>query len=192
MFIRIASNSDIDELVRIHKSTFDKIHFTMNFSNDLLSKYFSILIENMSYKLVAINEANTINGYLFADINPSSIVNGFRKNNLFGVLLVLLKNPRFIKEKLKEFLNINNNRRRKSDQLSIYLLASDPNLKGQGIASRLLEYFESEIINDGFKNYNLSVRLNNEPAIKFYLKHGFDEKSKNNQSIHFEKILQKN
>ena len=143
----------------------------------------------MSYKLVSVDKNDKINGYLFADNNPSIIIGKFMRLNLFSLFIVLIKNPKFIKEKFFEFIKYKNEDLTKDGQQSIYLIATDPNMKGQGIASRMLNYFEDVLKSSGLMDYSLNVRINNEKAINFYLMHGFKEKSKNKLSIHFEKTL---
>lgn len=189
MKIRQALLSDILELARIHKETFDDSHFTKFFPTKVLKKYFSTLIENMSYKMVSIDDHERINGYLFADSRPSIVINNFLKNNLYSVFTIIIKNPKFIKEKFVEFISQINKNELEINQLSIYLIASDQNMKGKGIATSLLNYFENELRNAGMKKYSLSVRLNNKAAIRFYSNHGFREMLKNEKSIKYEKIL---
>jgi len=187
--IREALFSDILELVRIHKETFDDSHFTKYFSTQVLMKYFTTLIENMPYKIVSIDDFQKVNGYLFAGYHPSEVIHNFLKNNSISAIIVLIKNPKFIKEKFVEFISRENKSETGINQLSIYLLASDQNMKGKGIATRMLNYFENEIRSAGIKKYSLSVRINNEAAIRFYLNHGFQEKLKNEKSIKYEKFL---
>jgi ribosomal protein S18 acetylase RimI-like enzyme len=187
--IRQALLSDILELARIHQETFDDSHFTKYFPTQLLKNYFSILIESMLYKIVSIDDQGKVNGYLFADFSPSIVINNFFKNNFYNVFIVIVKNPRFIKEKIVEFISRVNKDEAEINQLSIYLIASDQNMKGKGIATSMLKYFENELRISGIKKYSLSVRLNNESAIRFYSNYGFQEKFKNEKSIKFEMSL---
>ena len=45
--------------------------------------------------------------------------------------------------------------------------------RGQGIGSALMRAFTNECGLRGLSNVELEVRLSNKPAIKFYLKHGY-------------------
>lgn|SRR5574338_112786 len=176
-------------MILIHKATFDSAHFTKYFPNYLLAKYFTELINKMKFKFVCLDDNNKVNGYLFADHNPSKIVDDFRKKNVVSILIVLLLNPKFLKEKMYEFMYNKREEEKKTFQISLYLIATDPKYKGQGVASSILKFFEGELKDKGCESYFLFVRKENLPAIKFYTRYGFQEKSRDEKSIKFERIL---
>ena len=49
------------------------------------------------------------------------------------------------------------------------------NLRGKGLGSQLMHYIEAEAIKRGFSEITLGVEENNERAIIFYKKIGFQE-----------------
>lgn len=54
-------------------------------------------------------------------------------------------------------------------------IAVDPAARRRGIAARLLEAIFREAISRGGRFVSLEVRINNEPARRFYAKHGFQQ-----------------
>jgi ribosomal-protein-alanine N-acetyltransferase len=61
------------------------------------------------------------------------------------------------------------------DQLHILNLATDPTLRRQGLASKLLSRAAQEAFAWGIEEFTLEVRRSNKAAIGFYQKHGFRE-----------------
>lgn len=59
------------------------------------------------------------------------------------------------------------------DRVEIEYIAVDQNYRKHGIATSMLEYVENKY--DDIENITLEVRCSNEPAIKFYLKNGFNK-----------------
>ncbi len=187
MVISNAKIEDATTLALLHKQVFGKIHFTTSFSISLLTKYFENLIEKMEYGIV-IRDNGDVVGYLFASTNSGQIINNFLKTNFLKVFFYLLRNPRFIVEKIKEIFNkfsSKNNYTR--TELSLYLIAVDTSLGGRGIGKELIINFEELVKGNSEKSYTLSVRKNNQQAIDFYLKNNFIQIESNKKSIKFRK-----
>jgi len=64
---------------------------------------------------------------------------------------------------------------RVEDQIHINNLAVRPELRGQGLASRLLEAVMAESAATGADSATLEVRRSNTPALRLYAKAGFTE-----------------
>jgi len=189
----VISNAKIEEaksLAVIHKQVFGKIHFTTSFSICLLTKYFENLIEKMKYGIV-IKDNNDIVGYLFAASNSGQIINNFLnanflKVNLLKVFFYLLRNPRFIMEKIYELLKrFTTKKKQISNEVSLYLIAVDTRLGKRGLGQELTNHFEELVKSNNENSYTLSVRKNNQQAIDFYLKNNFIQIGKNEKSIKF-------
>ena len=56
----------------------------------------------------------------------------------------------------------------------ILMLSVSEKQRRQGIGSTLLNHFLKEIYTQGTKHVELEVKINNNQAIKFYQKHGFN------------------
>jgi ribosomal-protein-alanine N-acetyltransferase len=61
------------------------------------------------------------------------------------------------------------------DQIHINNLAVRPELRGQGLATRLLEAVMAEAGQMGVQSATLEVRRSNTPALRLYAKAGFNE-----------------
>jgi ribosomal protein S18 acetylase RimI-like enzyme len=189
--IREANISDSNELAHLHKESFGRDHFTTNFPLKLLNNYFEYLILHFPYKLIVTNNDGTIRGYLFAAKKINEQMNLFLKANLLRVFCSLISNPRFLTEKIKEFVSRFLIKGIESDnEISLYLIAIDQKFKGSGIGGELITHFEKELILKNEKSYNLSVRKGHDSAIGFYLKLNFIQIDENKTSIKFRKSLE--
>lgn len=187
MVISDAKIEDAKSLAVLHKLVFGKIHFTTNFSICLLTIYFENLITKMKYGIV-IKDNDDIVGYLFAGRNIGQIINNFLKANLLKVLFYLLRNPRFILEKIRElFSKFSSKNKNTRNELSLYLIAVDTRLGRRGIGKELIYHFEELGKRNDEKSYTLSVRKNNQQAIDFYLKNKYVQIEANEKSIKFRK-----
>ena len=189
MVISNAKIEDATTLALLHKQVFGKIHFTTSFSISLLTKYFENLIEKMEYGIV-IRDNGDVVGYLFASTNSGQIINNFLKTNFLKVFFYLLRNPRFIAEKILElFSKFSSKNNYTRTEISLYLIAVDTSLGGRGIGKELIYYFEELVKGNSEKSYTLSVRKNNQQAIDFYLKNKFVQIEANEKSIRFRKEI---
>ena len=185
MIIGNAKIEDAEDLALLHKQVFGEIHFTSSFSIGLLTKYFENLIVKMEYSIV-IKENEDIVGYLFAGSNSGQIINDFLKANLLKVFFYLLRNPRFIMEKIYELLKkFTPKKKQISNEVSLYLIAVDTRLGKRGLGQELTNHFEELVKSNNENSYTLSVRKNNQQAIDFYLKNNFIQIGKNEKSIKF-------
>ncbi len=185
MIISNAKIEDAKTLALLHKQVFGEIHFTSSFSIGLLTKYFENLIVKMEYSIV-IKENEDIVGYLFAGSNSGQIINDFLKANLLKVFFYLLRNPRFIMEKIYELLKrFTPKKKQISNEVSLYLIAVDTRLGKRGLGQKLTNHFEELVKSNNENSYTLSVRKNNQQAIDFYLKNNFIQIGKNEKSIKF-------
>ncbi len=187
MVIRNAEIEDAETLAIIHKQVFGEIHFTTSFSISLLTKYFENLIEQMQYAII-IKENKKIAGYLFAGTNSGQIINNFLKANILKVFFFLVRNPRFMLEKILElFKKFTSKKNLTNNEVSLYLIAVDTRLGKRGYGKELMNHFEGMLIRNNEKSYTLSVRKNNKQAIDFYMKSKFIQLESNKKSIRFRK-----
>ncbi len=187
MVINNAKIEDAKSLAVLHKLAFGKIHFTTSFSISLLSKYFENLVAKMKYGIV-IKDNDDIIGYLFAGKNVGQIINNFLKANFLQVFFYLLRNPRFIPEKILElFSKFSSKKKNIVNEISLFLIAVDTRLERKGIGKELIYHFEELVKRNSEKSYTLSVRKNNQQAIDFYLKNKFVQIESDEKSIKFKK-----
>jgi len=191
VMIRIANDGDIQSIIDIHKNTFSSDHFSAAFNEDLLHNYFEKLLSSNKYNYVLFDESNkTLLGYVIAGYNFKLAINGFIKENLKKLIWVLLRNPKFVIEKITEiFGRLFNTGNEPSVKCRLYLLAVSKNVKGKGVAKKLIDHLEQELIKDDQLEYGLSVRKENKEAINFYNKNGYIIEFEKSKSIYYYKRL---
>lgn len=189
--IRKLIPEDIDKIASLHKSVFDKEHFSAIFSKSLLKKYFGTLIAQSSFKYVAVSKNDSsIIGYLLAGYNFDIAVSKFQKKNIVQLLFILLRSRKFLIEKISEFIATSSGAKNSESELRLYLIAAKSNINYRGIGKNMISNFEMDLAEHKLKNYGLSVRMHNEKAIKFYLNLGFKEEFRTKKSIYFVKHLE--
>jgi len=189
--IKKADKSDIQYIIDLHLSSFDKNHFSAVFSKEMLERYLENLLELNDLNLVFYNgEQKELLGYVIAGYNSQEAVNKFIKKNYFAVILTLIKNPRFLSEKVGEISEkIFGTKYRKKSKCRLYLIAVNQNYKGKGIGKQLINYLENEIRKKGLNLYGLSVRKDNKEAIGFYNQNGYKVEFENSKSIYYIKEI---
>jgi ribosomal protein S18 acetylase RimI-like enzyme len=184
-----ADENLIGKITNLHKQLFDKEHFTARFDEKLLNTYFHLLLSNSSYKICALQDQEVI-GYLIAGEKLDDVLKKFSKEYYIRLMILLIKNPRFLVEKFLDLMIrlIHKNKKSKAD-MRLFLIASkhDENLKGVG--KTLIENLEKHLNEKGITIYGLSVRKHNQNAINFYKRMGFIEEFITHKSIYFVKKL---
>ena len=174
----------------LHRQLFDKEHFTARFNEKLLNKYFEELLSHSSYNLFAFNEKEFV-GYLIAGEKLDNVLKKFSKDYFFQLIILLIKNPKFLIEKLIDFFESIFNKNKKSKaEMRLFLIASKHNENLKGVGSSLIKNLEKKLIQNGKFIYGLSVRKHNQNAIDFYLRLGFVEEFRTHKSIYLIKNLQ--
>lgn len=190
--IKKISKEVIKEICVLHKTSFDDSHFTLTFDNLFLEQYYENLIQYNEFSYVAIDlETNKLAGYIIGGDKTSYAVDIFIKKNILKIFFIILKNPKFIFEKIRNVFNrFNNKKNKKSNyRIRVISIAVNPLYKGKNISNLLLDFFERNLIGNNIFNYGLSVRKNNERAIKYYLKNGFQLEFEDNYSFCYYKLL---
>lgn len=179
----------IKELAKLHKQLFDKDHFTSTFSEDLLSDYFTALLNKSQFNYKAIVD-NEIVGYLIAGVNLDKVLSDFSRKNFLRLFYSLVRNPRFVKEKIFDlFSKIFLSNRKSSAEMRLFLIAAKHSENIKGVGKKLIQQLEQDLIKNKITVYGLSVRKHNSKAIDFYLQQGFVEEFRTNKSIYFTKSL---
>ena len=189
--IKKADKSDIQNIIELHLSSFDKNHFSAVFSEKMLEQYFENLLELNDFNLVLYSdETKELLGYVIAGYNSQEAVNNFIRQNYVAVILTLIKNPRFLSEKIVEVsAKIFGTKYKKKAKCRLYLIAVNQNYKGKGIGKQLINYLENEIREKGLNLYGLSVRKDNIDAIGFYNQNGYKVEFENSKSIYYIKEI---
>ena len=189
--IKKADISDIQNIIDLHLSSFHKNHFSAVFSKEMLERYFENLLELNDFNFVFYNdEKKELLGYVIAGFNSQQAVNKFIKKNYFVVILTLIKNPKFLSEKVGEVgEKILGTKYMKQAKCRLYLIAVNQDYKGKGIGKQLINHLENEISKKGSNLYGLSVRKDNKEAISFYNQNGYKVEFENSKSIYYIKEI---
>jgi len=189
--IKKADKSDIQNIINVHLSSFDKNHFSAVFSKEMLERYFENLLELNDFNFVFYNdEQKELLGYVIAGHNSQKAVNNFIKKNYFAVTLTLIKNPGFLSEKIDEVIGkIFKTKNQKKAKCGLYIIAVNQNYKGKGIGKQLINHLENEFRKKGLNLYGLSVRKDNKNAIGFYNQNGYKVTFENSKSIYYIKEI---
>lgn len=194
LIIRKAELTDLENICSIHQYAFDKDHFSTVFSYDLLLKFYTELLNNNDYNYIAVGEKKSIIGFIVAGKNTASAINTFVKKNFFSLLLILLKNPKFLFQKTELMLNksFQKNEFKSRAELRLLSIAVKKDSANKGTGTQMIRYLEKELVRDNFLLYGLSVRRHNQNAIAFYIKHNFEIEKEFKNAIYFIKKLKKN
>jgi len=189
--IKKANKSDIQKIIDLHLSSFDKNHFSAVFSKKMLEKYFENLLDLNDFNFVFYSDdKNELLGYVIAGYNSQESVNKFIKKNYFAVIFTLVKNPKFLSEKISEVgKKIFGTSYEKKAKCRLYLIAVNRKYKGKGIGKQLINHLENEIRKTGLNLYGLSVRKDNKEAIGFYNQNGYEVEFENSKSIYYIKEI---
>ena len=188
--IRNIQSSDIIEVSKLHIRAFPHDHFTSHFPQKLLLKYFKSLNSDNKFNYVIYNENESLLlGYLIAGDEFRVILSKFKTKNYFNVLLVLLKNPRFLFEKF--FLLTQNLLfpKKTNVKFRVFVFVTNPDFQRKGIGKLLLKRLEQDLRKIGINHYGLSVRSNNLSAINFYKKNEFEMEFSSLKSVYLIKYL---
>ncbi|QQS34650.1 MAG: GNAT family N-acetyltransferase [Ignavibacteriales bacterium] len=181
---------DISEIAKLHKSVFSNTHFSTIFPSKLLLEYFNKLFSHHTFKFVAVEDSQVI-GYLMGGVNPDVPVNQFLRGHFFYIALILLRNLRFLVEKIQDFFSLlfNKGLNVHANTVSIYLIAVSIQTQNRGVGRELLKHFEMRLLENSVLSYTLAVRSDNQKAIDFYLKNNFVEIGRDYKTISFKKLL---
>jgi len=185
--IKKAEEKDISNIIQVHIDSFGKNHFSAVFSKSMLKRYFELLLSMNEFNFVYYeDDNNTLLGYIIAGYKSHIAVNNFTKENYWYLIFTLIRNPKFITEKVIELFNrkITKRKERKS-KCRLYLIGVNKIYKGKGIGKTLVNHLEEELEKNGIISYGLSVRKDNTEAIKFYEKSGYLVEYKDAKSIYY-------
>jgi len=188
--IRNLEYRDIKPISKLHPRAFSSDHFTSHFSINMLERYFELLNSDNKFNYVIFDKAeSTLLGYLIAENNIPSVLKKFIKSNFLNVFSVLLKNPKFIIEKIFGFIRNYFLPKRSQASFRVHIFVTNPDFQRRGIGKLLLQKLEEDLRNYGLKYYGLSVRENNIGAINFYKTNSFKIEFVLSKSIYFIKYL---
>jgi len=192
MNIKTIDQSDLDNICLIHKLSFDSSHFTSVLPMDLLKEYYQKIIENCEYRVIVYdNDLNKAVGFAIGARKISDFLNTFIKEHFFKLLLILIKNPKFLIEKVIGVLFSLIAKKSAVSKAEAILLSITVNPKNEmrRKGQIVLNEFENVLKKDGIKVYSLGVRKNNSKAVNFYQRNGFSLEYSEKESDYYTKTF---
>lgn len=183
--LKFLSKTDINLCVDLHKKAYPNYLFTSRFPKILLAKFYMKLIEYCEYSYVIYWDEVAV-GLIIAGKRSSIARNFFIKENLIALMLVLIKNPKFLFTKtfsifLKQYQSVY--------KLRLLNILVSPEYQSKPITINAVKLFEEELIKNNEEIYGLSVKSNNLKAINFYIKNKCRIEFINSGSVYFFKHL---
>lgn len=190
--IRKIKEEDIQEISKIHKRAFDESHFTSHLSTRLLMKFYRKLIEFNSFTfLFEDDDSKNIAGFIIAGDKTQAAIDNFTRENFAEIFKIFLFKPYLLKPKLKAAFTKLIKGKAFSAQSSLRLLsiAVAPEFQNKKIGKQLILFLETELKKNNIYQYGLSVKNDNEKAIKFYNRNGYLIEKEIDDGIYYFKKL---
>lgn len=191
---RKISPTDMPAVAAIHKAAYLTDHFSAHFTNTLLENMYAELCRENPFSLIAIDSSGQVLGFVVGHFAEQ--VGRARKNfvaaNYLAIAATSLLHPLALLNKAKTRLRALFNRESSPSQARMRLtsIAVSPNSQKRAVGRALLDAFEDNLRQQGIFRYGLSVKGNNQPAVRFYQKNGFIEESRTpDGSIYYIKNL---
>lgn len=166
----------IEQIVKIHMETFEGFFLTFMGKGFLKQMYSSYVRHDKSNILVATDE-NVVVGFLAYSEDMSGLYKHMIKRRLIPFawysLGAFFRKPKVFMRLIRAFLKPSESTRAEN-YIELASIGVDPQTKGQGIGTKLIETLKNEVDFSAFEYITLETDVeNNEGANKFYLKNGF-------------------
>lgn len=190
MVIRKADNWDIPQIALLHKSQFST-HFLGRYSVKLIERFYENFITSSIF-IVNENKLGEIDGFVLGGSSDKLNISksNFIKNYRLHYILETISMPSVYLQALTKAVDICKSLispEHSVDSIRLLSIAVSNDVKGTGIAVKLLRKFELSIL--PAKVYGLSVKKDNIRALKFYYKNGFEKEKETGGSIYLVKHL---
>jgi ribosomal protein S18 acetylase RimI-like enzyme len=183
------NEQNIHQIAVLHKKAFPKYHFTSRFSIKLLENYFRYLIKYLEFSHMILGENNELYGYMIGGSKSSQAISAFNRDYGFQILIILLKNPSFIWEKILSILyGLFGKEAKESKTFSGYIICVDPDIKVH-VGLALIKHFEKKLTENNINEYYVSVRSNNYKVIEMYQSMNFTKVKERRTTVVFKKTL---
>ena len=172
--IRPAIHKDLENISRIHKNAYSKIHFTSYFSLNLIHKYYSYFINNTDSKIFVLTKNKEILGFVVCGENISKQLTLFKREHRLQILKTVIINPFIVLKKViisifNKFFD-NKTNFKEANFLILSIVSSG---EEKGIGSLILDYVKNYGLENDLEKIGLYVRISNIQAINTYLKNGY-------------------
>lgn len=200
---RLATKDDLQAITNIHINEFSEYFLTV-LGEKLVYKFYESYYENQNILVVAEKNKKVI-GFILGTDNSQAREIFFKQNfnKIFWKLFkeffkgnkILWKGISrrifFIKEAIIARLSKKNNiaSQKVSDSYRLLSIAIRSKERGNNIAFDMEAFFCRQLLEEKIKRVGLSVKKDNERAISFYKKCGYDIEKKEETAIYFIKNI---
>jgi len=164
------STAEIFQAAEIHKKELGGADFLSSCSKDFISYFYSQYSDDESNKLLIVKDEDQVAGFVFLSLAKNRLFGDFLKRNLTKILLtpsalfslfrtVLLKSRTTLKHKY---------------DVDIVYIAVGKKFQSKGYARKLLGKVEEHLKAHLISTYCLQVFKDNNRAVAFYEKYGFE------------------
>ncbi len=199
---RNATKEDLKEVAKVHTKCFED-YFLTSLGTDLLEKYYGEYFDENAPFIVAQEDNGEIVGFCMGYQTGTKARSQFESKYKFQLASKLLclclkfdkeawkrviaKIKSVLKPTAKPVKETEGSDEIMGDILSICVLDK---AKGKGVATALVQHFESEMISRGIKTYTLSVYAINVRARAFYEKMGMKVSRANDEEVVYIKTIE--
>jgi len=210
--IRVATQEDVEQIVRVHELSFPD-YFLTNMGWGVLRRYYTTYVTHPDAAAAVITVSGEVCAFIVGTYRAASMIKAFyRSNFVFVFMAVLWKivtlNPVILRGlstrlchlgiAVKAYFSLAGDaacqspatqpgKEKKSGRA--VAAATLPDYRGKDISSRLFSYFEQLLKEHGSDEVILSVNADNARAIRFYEKNGWKLLKDKGSELSFVKSL---
>lgn len=181
----------LDGMAEIHKGAYSHDHFSSSFSEAKLREYNECLVRYSDVTLVALSD-DQVTGFIISGRGVWKGVREFKENNRIYLLGRLAARPWTALNKVR--IALISKIVPQHDSFASYRLLSIATRAGRqshGIGRTLISALEQELVSCNIPMYGLSVKKDNQRAVRFYERHGFHSEKEAFGSVYFVKKVGK-
>lgn len=166
-----------DELARLHKRAFP-VFFLTQLGIPFLKTLYKGYLEDKESGIIIAESKGRILGFIAYSNNYSEFYRGLIKHSIMQFAMCAffasLRHPSFIKRLLGAFKK-SDSVARKEKYVELASICVNPGIKGHGLGTKLIDALKSRVDFSYYEYINLETDAeNNEYAIRFYEKNGFE------------------
>lgn len=178
MQIKKIAKNDIQDVVRVHKLSFDDFFLT-ELGNHFLSVYYNSIRKFGNGCLIGVYDKKELVGFCAATLYSSGFNQQLIKSNFFSFALVAVKllftSPKSLVRLYKNFTKKSDVIDDDGDYAELFSIAVNPQKQGLGIGKKLINALENEFKLKKCEKISLTTDYyNNDKTIQFYKSLGYD------------------
>lgn len=176
---RIATDNDLDNIVRIHQASFEGFFLT-TLGKSFLKQYYKSVLKSADGVLIIVQVEGTIIGFCAGTLLSAGYNMRLIKCDLFGFfcqgIKLLFTHPLKLLHLFMNMTKKNAEMGDKGEYAEILSIGVDPNFQGGGVGKRMLTVLEKEVIVRGGNKLSLTTDFaDNEKVVGFYHALGYNE-----------------